>query len=95
MKDWYNAERRFIFATKTEQQRQRWLDEIMKEKACSAITKNRVSAVSDKLLSHSPASGNILISPGSVIYTFSEYSTKHTNFILIFFTGRAIVLETC
>ena len=57
-KDWYNAERRFIFATKTEQQRQRWLDEIMKEKACSAITKNRVSAVSDKLLSHSPASGN-------------------------------------
>ena len=60
VKDWYNAERRFIFATKTEEQRQRWLDEIMKEKACSAITKNRVSVVSgDKRLAHSPASGNI------------------------------------
>ena len=57
VKDWYNAERRFIFATKTEQQRQRWLDEIMKEKACSAITKARASVVSEKKLGHSPASG--------------------------------------
>ena len=58
VKDWYNAERRFIFATKTEHQRQRWLDEIMKEKACSAITKARASVVSEKKLGHSPASGN-------------------------------------
>ena len=29
VKDWYNAERRFIFATKTEKDRKRWIDAVI------------------------------------------------------------------
>lgn len=62
-RDWYNAERRFIFATKSTKQKDKWLDQILKEtKSTSPVGKTvfmnmnqNVADSQDK--SHSPASG--------------------------------------
>ena len=41
-KDWYNAERRFIFAVPNERQRSKWLDLIMTQKVPAEKRKNKI-----------------------------------------------------
>lgn len=36
-KDWYNAERRFIFATKTVKRRDKWIEEVVKDKVKTGV----------------------------------------------------------
>ena len=57
--DWYNAERRFIFAAKTENLRRKWIEEVVKEKASMAVRRNfaSIGKLRSKVESpHSPVS---------------------------------------
>ena len=63
--DWYNAERRFIFACKTEKERNKWVEKIIMDKIrtglrggmANIITKNRAKMEEKKLLEAS--TGNL------------------------------------
>ena len=38
-RDWYNAERRFIFATKTSKKRDKWISKVLKDKIHPVVVK--------------------------------------------------------
>ena len=44
-RDWYNAERRFIFATKTLKKRNKWIKEITKDKVSSGLHRGIVEII--------------------------------------------------
>ena len=66
-KDWYNAERRFIFATKTAKRRDKWIEEVIKDKAKTGIKSGMMGVIQANRQAHklmassSPASGTVLM----------------------------------
>ena len=61
-RDWYNAERRFIFATKFPKRRNKWIEEVIKDKVRIGLRKGIAAVIGEskhrREVSHSPASGN-------------------------------------
>lgn len=48
-KDWYNAERRFVFACKTQKERDKWVEKIVMEKIQSGIRTGIVTVMAKNL----------------------------------------------
>ena len=44
-KDWYNAERRFIFATKTTKRRDKWIEEGVKERVKTGLKQGMMAVI--------------------------------------------------
>ena len=44
-KDWYNAERRFIFATKTTKRRDKWIEEVVKDQIRTGIKSGMMGVI--------------------------------------------------
>ena len=62
-RDWYNAERRFIFATKNPKKRNKWIEEVLKDRVQTGLRKGIVGIIEKDRsrrvpASHSPASGS-------------------------------------
>ena len=65
-KDWYNAERRFIFATKTAKKRDAWIDQIVKDRVTTGLKDGMMAVIQANraargkpMASSSPASGTL------------------------------------
>ena len=44
-RDWYNAERRFIFATKNPKRRNKWIEEVIKDKVRMGLRKGIAAVI--------------------------------------------------